>query len=68
MNIKVKKKAKNTNQYNQVPHLSLDIILQNDKTQGTITHNRAKRSALSKKVVASVHGTDKTVNKDKRET
>ena len=68
MNIKVKKKAKNMNNNNQVPHLPLDIILQNDKTQGTITHKRAKRSALTKQVITRVHGTDKTVNKDKRET
>ena len=39
--IKVKRKAKKRNSYNHVPHLIPDIIWENDKTQGNITHKSA---------------------------
>ena len=45
--IKVKRKAKIKNRYNQVPHLILDTIWESDNTQENVTHKRAKRSALS---------------------
>ena len=44
--LKVKKKAKIRNQYNQEPQLTKDTIWESDKTQENITHKRAKRSAL----------------------
>ena len=58
--LKVKKKAKIRNQYNQVPHLTRDTIRKSDKKQGNITHKRAKRSACSQKVITRLRGTEKT--------
>ena len=40
-------RAKIRNRYNQVPHLSLDIVWESDKNQENVTHMRAKRSAFS---------------------
>ena len=40
--MKVKKKAKVRNRYNQVPDLSWDTIWESEKIQGSITHTRAK--------------------------
>ena len=44
-----------------IPHLTRNTIWESDKTQGHITHKRAKRSALSQQVVKMLQGTDKTV-------
>ena len=37
LGLKVKKKAKRRNQYDQVPHLTWDNIWESDKTQENIT-------------------------------
>ena len=58
----IKKKAKIKNQYNQVPHLIRDTIWESDKnTQESITHKKAKRSALSQQVIPRLQGIEKTV-------
>ena len=49
-NLKVRKKAKIRNRYNQVPHLIRDTIWESDKTQENITYRGAKRSAHSQQV------------------
>ena len=46
-NVKVSKKAKIRNQYNQVPHLTQDTIWESDKIHENITYKRAKRLDLS---------------------
>ena len=58
---KVRKKTKIRNRYNQVPHLTQDIICESDTTQENITHKRAKRLALFQQVTTRVQWTDMTV-------
>ena len=48
--VKVRKKARIRNQYNQAPHLTQDTTQESDKTQYNTTYKRAKRLVLSKKV------------------
>ena len=50
LRIKVRKKAKIRNRYNDIPHLTQDTIWESDKTQENITYKRAKRPALSQQV------------------
>ena len=59
--IKVVKKAKIRNQYNQVLHLTQEPYGKVTKTQENITHKRAKRSAFSQQVTLRLQGTDNTV-------
>ena len=47
--MKVKKKAKDRNRYNQGPHLTRDTIWGSDKTHGNISHKRAKRTGVTTK-------------------
>ena len=48
--LKVRKRAKIRNPYNQIPHLTQNTIWESDKTQENITYKRAKRSALPQQV------------------
>ena len=48
--MKVGKKTKIRNQYNQVPHLTQGTVWESDKTQEHIAYKRTKRSAISKQV------------------
>ena len=58
--LKVRKKAKIRNRYNQVPHLTQDTTWESDKkTQENITHKRARRPALSQQVTTKLQRTDK---------
>ena len=57
--VKLKKKAKNRNQYNQVPHPTGDIIWESDKN--TMKHKRAKRPVISQQVITRLQGTDKII-------
>ena len=51
INMKVRKKAKIRNQYNQVPHLTQNTLWESDKhTQENITYKKANRSVLSQQV------------------
>ena len=59
MAFKVRKKANIRNRYNKVPHLTKDTTWESDKTQENITHNRAKRPALSQQVTTRLQRTDK---------
>ena len=45
-----RKKAKISNHYNQVPHLTQDTTCESGKTQENITYKRANRLALSQQV------------------
>ena len=45
--IKVKRKAKISNRYNQVQHLTRDTIWESDKIHENITHKGANGLALS---------------------
>ena len=50
--IKVRKVAKNRNQYNQVPHLTQDIHVKVTKTQLNITNEgHVEQAKLSKQVL-----------------
>ena len=59
--IKVRKKAKIRTRYNQVLLLTQDTTWVSGKTKESITHKRAKRSALSQQVTTRLQRTDKTV-------
>ena len=59
--LKVKKRAKIRNRYNQVPHMARVTIWESDKNTRNITHKRSKRSALSQQVITTLQETDKTV-------
>ena len=48
---KVRKKAKNSNRYNQVAHLTQDTKWESDKNSKYITYKRAKRLAFSQRVI-----------------
>ena len=61
VNLKEWKKAKISNQYNEVPHLIRDTIWEETKEQGNITDYRAKRLAPSRQLITRLQGTDKTV-------
>ena len=65
---KVKKRAKIRNQYNQVPHQARGTIWESDKNTRTITHKRAKRSALSQQAITRLQGQTRQHNRDKDET
>ena len=57
--VKISKKAKIRNRYNQVQHLTQDTTCESDKTQENITYRRTKRLALSKQVTTRLQLTDK---------
>ena len=61
MDVKVRKGATISNQYNQVPQMTKDTTWESDKTQENITYMRANRPALSKQVTTRLQWTDKTV-------
>ena len=48
--LKVNKKAKIRNRYNQAPHVTQDTTWESDKTQENFKYKRTKRSALSRQV------------------
>ena len=54
-------KNKEEGKYQESILLTQDTISGSDKTQENITHNRAKRSALSQHVTTRLQGTDTTV-------
>ena len=58
---KVKKTTKISNQYNQVPHLTKDIIWESGKTTKKHHTQENKRSVLSQQVNTKLQGADKTV-------
>ena len=57
--MKVEKKTKIRNRYNQVPYLNQKPIGELTKTQENTIHKRAKRSALSWQVTTRLQGTYK---------
>ena len=57
----VKNKAKISNRYNQVPHLTQDTAWKSDNITTNVTNRRAKKSALSQQVATRLHNTDKTI-------
>ena len=59
--LKVRKRAKIRNRYNQIPHLTRDNVWESDKTQETITYRRAKRLVISQQVALRLQGTDMAV-------
>ena len=63
LQIKVRKKAKIRNRYNQVPHLTQDTIEKKDKTQENINHKRAKRSTLSQQVIKAARNRQDSMTK-----
>ena len=65
---KVRKNAKIGNLYNQVgDHKGKGQKRRKKTHQETITHKRAKKSAISQQVITRLQGTDKTAQKDKDE-
>ena len=58
--LKVRKKAKIRNRYNQVPHLSQDTIWNVTNTQENITNKRSMRPALFQQVPTRLQWTDNT--------
>ena len=58
--IKVRKKAKIRNWYNQITHLIQDVTWESDKIQEYITYKRTKRPALFQQMTTMLQWTDKT--------
>ena len=50
-NFELGKKAKISNRYHQVPHMTQDTTWENVNTQENTTYKRTKRLALSRQVI-----------------
>ena len=59
--IKVRKKVKIRNRYNQVPRLTQNTTRESDKNTKKITYKSAKRPARLQQVITRLQWTDKTV-------